>query len=257
MFNDITIGPITFHMYGLMIAIGLLAGYTISEYRAKKAGLDENIIWGILVCAILGILIGSRLVYYLVSIPQIKNDPSILWNFSNGYVVYGGILFGILFSYLYCMQKGTSFLPYFDLVIPAVSIGQGFGRIGCLFAGCCYGKHTDSAFHIIYSQSEFAPNGVTLIPTQLISSIGNFAIAAILFAYARKKPRTGSVGAMYMILYSVGRFFIEYLRDDLRGGIGTLSTSQLISIAVFIFGITFLYILHHSPQKTMNIQERQ
>ena len=94
MLNNITIGPVTFHMYGLMIAIGYMSAYLICEYRAKKYGLDENIIWGLLICSILGILIGSRVLYYIVSIPQILEDPSILWNFRNGYVVYGGICFG-------------------------------------------------------------------------------------------------------------------------------------------------------------------
>ena len=246
MLNDITLGPVTFHMYGLMIAIGYLAAYSISEYRAKKYGLDENIIWGILICSILGILIGSRLLYYLVSIPQILENPSILWDFHNGYVVYGGICFGILLSAAYCKWKHASFFTYFDLVMPSVSLAQGFGRIGCFFAGCCYGRHTDSVFHIIYTHSDFAPNNVPLVPTQLISSAGNFAIALILFLYAGKSKRTGAVGAMYLILYSVGRFCIEFLRDDVRGGFGALSTSQIISIFIFMIGIILMKYLKRS-----------
>ena len=250
MLNDITIGQITFHMYGLMIAIGYLTAYSISEYRAKKYGLDENIIWGILICSILGILVGSRLLYYIVSIPQIMEDPSILWDFHNGYVVYGGLCFGVLLSAWYCKVKNASFFSYFDLVMPSVSIAQGFGRIGCFFAGCCYGRHTDSIFHIIYTHSDFAPNNIPLIPTQLLSSAGNFLIAFVLFLYSKKSSVTGTVGAMYLILYSTGRFFIEFLRDDLRGGFGGLSTSQIISIFIFIIGIVMMQYLKKSNRIT-------
>ena len=119
MLNDITIGPITIHMYGLMIGIGYLSAYLVCCLRAKKKGLNEDLLWGILICSILGILIGSRLLFYLVNIPQIKEDPSILWNFRNGYVVYGGISFGVLFGYIYCRKKQAPFLSY---------------------AGCCYGS---------------------------------------------------------------------------------------------------------------------
>lgn len=250
--NDIQIGPVTFHVYGLMIAIGFIAAYLICEKRAKKKGFDEDIIWGILVCAILGILIGSRLLFHLVNLPEVIKDPSMLWNFNNGYVVYGGILFGVLFGYLYCRYKRVSFLSYFDLVMPAVAVAQGFGRIGCFFAGCCYGKQTDSAFHIVYNYSRFAPNGIPLIPTQLMSSAGNFAIAAILFAYARKKRQPGAVGGLYMLLYSTGRFIIECFRGDLRGGVGVFSTSQVISIVVFLAGAVWMLQL----QKMLDNKEK-
>lgn len=240
MLNDIQLGPVTIHMYGLMIGIGFMAAYFICCWRAKKKGLSEDILWGILICAILGAIIGTRLLFYLVNIPQIISDPSILWNFKNGYVVYGGIIFGVLFGYLYCKKNQVSFLKYFDLVMPSVAVAQGFGRIGCFFAGCCYGKQTDSWLHIVYTHSNFAPNNVPLIPTQLLSSVGNFVIAAILFWYSGISKKDGTVGALYMILYSIGRFLIEMFRDDMRGSLGILSTSQLISIVIFLLGIFFM-----------------
>ena len=242
MLNNLQIGPITIHMYGLMVGIGFAAAYFICCMRARKKGLSEDILWGILLCAVLGIVTGSRFLYYLVSIPQIRKDPSILWNFKNGYVVYGGIIFGVLYGYLYCRKKQVSFLKYFDLVMPSVAAAQGFGRIGCFFAGCCYGRQTDSWFHIIYTHSDFAPNHVPLIPTQLISSAGNFLIAGFLIWYSTKAKKDGAVGVMYMILYSMGRFFIEIFRNDFRGAWGGFSNSQLISIAVFLLGLCLMVV---------------
>lgn len=244
MLNNITIGPITIHMYGLMFGLAYLCAYLVSCRRAKKYGLNEDILWGILICAIFGTLIGSRFLFYLVSIPQIIKNPSIIWNFRNGYVVYGGILCGVLLGYFYCKKKGASFLNYFDLVMPSVSLAQGIGRIGCFFAGCCYGRETDSWFHIMYTHSEYAPNHVPLIPTQLISSAGNFIIAAILFRYASKSKKAGTVGALYMILYSMGRFIIEMFRNDYRGTWGMLSTSQIISIGIMAAGILFMFLFY-------------
>lgn len=242
MFNDISIGPVTIHMYGLMIAIGFLAALAMCSHRGKKRGMDDDIIWGIFLCAVVGGLVGTRLLFYIVEIPQIINDPSILWNFKNGYVVYGGIIGGILASYLYCRKKKVSFFQYFDLVMPAVSFAQGFGRIGCFCAGCCYGRETDAWYGITFHNSSFAPNNVKLIPTQLISSAGDFLFCGILLWYASKKPKTGRVAAMWLLLYGVGRFAIEFLRNDFRGSVLGLSTSQFISVGIVAAGVV-LYLL--------------
>ena len=132
-------------------------------------------------------------------------------------------------------------MPYFDLVMPAVSFAQGFGRFGCFFAGCCYGRETDAWYGITFHNSSFAPNGVKLIPTQLISSAGDFLICALLLWFASKKPKTGRVAAAYLVLYGIGRFAVEFLRNDYRGSVGVLSTSQLISIGAVIGGIVLYF----------------
>ncbi len=237
MINNIQLGPLTLHVYGIMTAIGYLSAFLISERRGKKMGMDTDILYGIFWCAVLGGSAGSRLLYYIVSFRDILRDPSILWNFQNGWVVYGGIIGGVLASMVYCRYKKADFVRYLDLVIPAVAFAQGCGRIGCFFAGCCYGRETDSIFHIQYWQSEYAPNGVKLIPTQIYSSIGDFALAFLLMAYAKREPKKGKIAAVYGILYSIGRFVIEMFRNDHRGALGALSTSQMISIVILVLGI--------------------
>lgn len=242
MINEIQLGPVTIHIYGLMMGIGFIAAYLLTDYRGKKKGYNTDIIFGILWCSVLGGMLGSRILYYIVEFQAILKDPSILWDFRVGYVVYGGIIGGVLANYIYCRIKKVHFVEYFDLVMPAVAFAQGFGRIGCFFAGCCYGKETNLPFGITYHISKSAPNGVKLIPTQLISSAGDFLFAFLLMAYAKKKRANGKVGALYMILYSVGRFSVEFLRDDERGAVGVLSTSQLISLLIFAGGV-LLYLL--------------
>ena len=242
MINDIQIGPLTLHVYGIMVALGFLSALIISERRAKKRGMDTEILYGIFWCAIFGGAAGSKLLYYTVSIPDILKDPSILWSFQNGWVVYGGILGGVFASFLYCRYKKADFVQYLDLVLPEVAFAQGCGRIGCFFAGCCYGRETDSVLSIQYWQSEYAPNGVKLIPTQIYSSIGDFALAFLLMAYAKREPKKGKIAAGYCVLYSIGRFIIEMMRNDYRGAWGFLSTSQIISIVILVLGIAIFVI---------------
>ena len=234
MFYDIVkIGPVTIHGYGLMIAIGLLCAILLAEYRAKKKGLNEDLVFNLIIIAIVFGFLGAKLMYLIVEFKAFLQNPLGELFSGSGFVVYGGIILGALSAFLYCRRKKISFLKHFDLFMPSISVAQGFGRIGCLGAGCCYGKETTSIFGIVFHNSPLAPNGVTLIPTQIISSLGNFAIAAILLLYARKNKKDGNVGLLYLILYSVGRFIVEFYRADHRGTIGPLSTSQFISIFIF------------------------
>lgn len=243
MYNDIlTLGPITIHGYGLMIAIGVLAALFIGEQRAKKRNLNPDEIYYLtFLCAIFGFLCAKILFCIVEWKSFIENPISVLK--TNGFVVYGGIIGGIFIAYIWCKVRKLSFWEYFDVVLPSVAVAQGFGRIGCFLAGCCYGRETDSAFGIMFSNSQFAPNGVKLIPTQLISSAGMFLIAGFLFWYARKPRKVGSVGALYLILYSIGRFLIEFLRNDHRGTVGALSTSQFISIFMAIIGVVIFVLV--------------
>ncbi len=239
----LTIGPVTVYGYGLMIAIGVLSAYLTAEYRAKKKGLQYELIFNLtLWCAIGGIL-GAKLLYLITQINNIIKDPSLLLDISNGFVVYGGIIGGILTGYLFCRKHKLNFLTYFDLVMPSIALAQGFGRIGCTFAGCCYGLETDSPFHIIFHDSKLAENGVPLIPTQPLSSVLNFLHFIVLILISRKVKASGQVAGFYLVFYSIGRFILEFYRGDLeRGTVGNLTTSQFISIFLLIAGLAIIIV---------------
>lgn len=128
-------------------------------------------------------------------------------------------------------------MEYFDLFMPSVAVAQGFGRIGCFLAGCCYGAETSCALGVVFPAGSLAPSGVSLLPTQLFSAAGDFLLALVLILYARKQRRAGRVGALYLILYGIGRSIIEIFRADFRGEIGIFSTSQFISIFIVIAGV--------------------
>lgn len=135
------------------------------------------------------------------------------------------------------------FLKYFDLVMPSVALAQGFGRIGCFLAGCCYGRETDSALGIVFHNSSYAPNDVKLLPTQLISSGLDFLLCAVLILLDRKKKGDGQIAGAYLVLYSIGRFILEFYRGDLiRGNVGALTTSQFIAIFVAMAGVVMIAV---------------
>lgn len=236
-YNDIfTIGGVTVHGYGLMIGLGVLCAVFVAEYRAKKRGFNTDQVFTIFLLVLIFGFIGAKLLFCLVNIKAVIADPRLILS-GDGFVVYGGIVAGIASVIVYCRVKKTSFLAYLDLLAPSVALAQGFGRIGCFLAGCCYGRETDSAFCIVFKNSMYAPNGTKLIPTQLIMSAGNFIIALVLLLYAKKERKKGRIVGLYLILYSAGRFVIEFFRNDHRGAIGFMSTSQFISIFTLILGV--------------------
>lgn len=244
MINTIHVwGPINIHIYGLMIAIGAISAYLTVEYRAKKKGMKYELVFNLFWWCLIGGILGAKLLYLITQIKAILENPSVLLNVSEGFVVYGGIIGGILAGALFCRRSKVSFLEFFDLVMPSIALAQGFGRIGCIFAGCCYGEETTGNLFMTYHQSDYAPLNVHLIPTQPISSALNFLNFAVLVFLSKRVKASGQVAGFYLIFYSAGRFIIEFFRGDLeRGSIGPLSTSQFIAIFLFLLGCAIVIV---------------
>ena len=137
--------------------------------------------------------------------------------------------------------------------VAQIALAHACGRIGCFLAGCCYGRETDSFLGVVFPEHSMAPSGVKLLPTQLFSSAGDFLIMAILLLYSRKTRPKGRTGALYLILYGIGRFLIEFLRADDRGTVGSLSTSQFISIGIVAVGLILFFSnkLFHREEKAI------
>jgi len=243
MYNEFfSIGPVTIHGYGLMIGIGVAVALLMGDYRAKKKGLDGDLIYGLTITTVILGFLCARVLFILTEWRAFVQDPKSFIT-GSGFVVYGGIIGGLLVIYGYCKLKKMDFLSYLDLMIPSVAMAQGFGRIGCFLAGCCYGKETECFLGVTFTNSAFAPNGVKLLPSQLFMATGDFILAAVLIWFAAKKPLKGKVSALYLILYSIGRFFVEFTRNDDRGVVGSLSTSQFIGIFVFAIGLLMYFVI--------------
>lgn len=236
------IGSFSVYSYGFMIAIGIILAGIMFMKRADKEKYNEDHLFNALFLTVLFGMLGGKLLYILVNIKSVIKDPSILLNYGEGFVVYGGIIGGVLTLALYSRKKKWDVLDTFDLAVPSVALGQAFGRIGCFLAGCCYGKETSLCIGVKFPSDSLAPAGVYLHPTQLYSSAFDFLLVMILILFSRNNKKKGRVFSMYIILYSIGRFLVEFLRSDERGAVGVLSTSQFIAIFTLILGIVVFNI---------------
>lgn len=237
MYNDIfTVFGLTVHGYGLMIGIGTAIAMFWSQSRAKKKGLSDDLALSGILWALLFGWSCAKLLYIITIWDSFLRDPLGALG-GEGFVVYGGIVGGVLGVWLCCKKNRVSFPAYADVLIPTVAQAQGFGRLGCFLAGCCYGKACNSPLSVVFPAGSFAPAGVPLLPTQLFSAAADFLLAFILVRIDRRSTKDGLLMPVYLMLYSVGRFLIEFLRDDPRGSVGALSTSQFIAVPMFLLAL--------------------
>lgn len=234
-----SIGPVTVHGYGLMIGLGFLIAVLLGCYRCNKRGLSSDHFTSIAICVLLFGFLGGKILFIIVEYKDFFSDPLRALS-SSGFVVYGGIITGILSIIIYCKIKKLSVASYLDMFAPSVAINQSMGRVGCFMAGCCYGRETDSALSVVFPEGCLAPAGVKLIPTQLYSAAGMLLICIGLILYARKAKYKGEITGYYLLFYGIGRFIIEFFRNDYRGSVGILSTSQFISIFTVVIAAAIL-----------------
>jgi len=248
MYNNLfTVFGLTVHGYGLMIGLGVVASLLLSWRRARTRGLSEDNVSTLTILVVILGFAGGKLFFLLTHWSFFTASP---WQAlgSEGFVVYGGILTGFLSAWLWLRRKNEPFLRWTDLLLPGVATAQGFGRVGCFLAGCCYGKPTGSCLGVTFPAGSFAPAGIPLWPTQLFSAAGDLLIAAALLLLDRKKHREGALTGWYLLLYGVGRFLIEFLRNDDRGSVGALSASQFFSLfAVAAAAALFARIRKRDP----------
>ena len=242
----LTLGPFTVHGYGLMIGIGIVAALCLSWHRAKKRAMSQETVTTLFLWVLLFGFLGAKLLFLLTELPRVIQNP-LPYLGSDGFVVYGGILAGLLFLWIWSRRTGQPLGKWMDVVLPGVSLAQGFGRIGCFLAGCCYGRPTDSPLGVVFPAGSLAPSGVPLLPTQLFSAAGDFLLAAVLLLLDRRGGKEGHLTVWYLALYGTGRFLLEFLRNDPRVAVGLLSTSQFISL--FIIALALVLALRQKKRR--------
>ena len=255
----IKIGAYTVHGYGLMIGLGFLTCILYGMFRAKKSGLNDDLFFNMAVAVLVFGWLGGKILYCIVEIKEFIANPLALLG-SEGFVVYGGILSGIFTIFIYSKIKKVDFLRYIDLFAESVPINQCFGRVGCFLAGCCYGRRTDAFYGVIFPEGCLAPAGVKLIPTQLISAFGDALIFIAIAIASNVISKNGTINnkmkgfsaALYLSLYGIGRFFVEFLRNDRRGNVWFLSTSQFISLFICAAGIVAICCISVNAKKFDN-----
>lgn len=246
MLPTIEIFGVPISMYGLMIVIGGFLGIYIAVKRRKKYNIEKDDVVFSSCYAAIGLIIGAKLLYIITILPTIIEHRKIIFssmsNFisllSGGFVFYGGLIGAVLGYYIYCKQYKINIISLLDLIAPSIPLIHGFGRLGCFFAGCCYGIEYTGRFHVTFRESIAAPNLMPLFPVQLVESGVNFVLFILLMLYARKLRKPGNILGVYIICYSIIRFILEFFRGDaVRGLFFGISTSQWISLPLLILGI--------------------
>ena len=239
------LGPLTIRTYGAMVALAFLAALQVARMTARVRRIEETFMLDIVAIAVMTGLLGARLFYILINWSYFREHPADSFKiWEGGLVFYGGFLLGALVTNLFARYRGYSMAEVSDCLAPALAVGQGIGRWGCFFAGCCYGKPTSLPWSVVFKDpTSLAPLGVELHPVQLYESAGDFVIAFILWqVLVRRKETKGQVIWLYVLLYGILRFAMETLRGDDRGAMhGGLSPSQLIALAaILVSGSIFL-----------------
>lgn len=247
-FLNWTIGPIPIRLYGLMIGLGFIIGIFLAARQAKKEGVNPDRILDLGVYVLLAAIVGSRALFVLTNLKDFAANPLdafALWK--GGLVFYGGALAAVPVGIWYAKKHGLPLWKTADIMAPSAALGHAFGRLGCFFAGCCYGAPCSGSVCITYHDSHsLAPLGVPLFPTQLAESSGEFLIFCTLILLRRYKTFDGQLFWLYGLLYAVLRFIIEFFRGDVIRGLyfgGVISTSQIIAVGVFILSGFMLWSL--------------
>ncbi len=242
--------PTLFHLgnfelasYGLMTALGYAAAAWYLVPRLKNCGikgLTQDTFWNILCIVFVGAIVGGKLLFIIVSWPELGATladklATIVRDIRYGFVFFGGLIVAVTAAVWYMRRKKLPLLKTSDFLIVAVPLGHALGRIGCFLAGCCYGRPTTLPWGVRFTDPHalVAPEllGVPLHPTQLYEAGLNFALFLLLHFASKKPHKEGKILVEYVLCYAVMRFFIEFFRGDFRGGfLLGLSPSQVISL---------------------------
>ena len=240
------IGPLTIKTYGAFIALGLILGVSLAVNQAKKEQINPQIIMDLFFYSVLAGIIGSRLFYVAQNLSYFQENPlSILKIWEGGLSFQGGLIFAVPAAWFFLKKKNLAFWKTFDLVAPSMALGQAFGRIGCFFAGCCYGKPTDLPWGVTFTNSMcLAPQGICLHPTQVYSALGLFLIFLILFFFRKHTRFIGQLSCVYLLLHASFRVFVEFFRNDPRMFIFShYSLTQGISVLTFLAALVLYFYL--------------
>lgn len=236
-------GGLSLHTYGLLVALGFLSGILWVSHESKRLNQPTDKLMDLCFYIIISAMIGSRIYYMIFEQPDFWDHPLDFFKiWEGGLVFYGGLIAAVLVSIWYFRKHHLDFWKISDIFIPGVALGHAFGRLGCFSAGCCYGKAVSESFHwgVIFppSAESIAPVGISVYPTQLFESGAEFLIFFILFSFRKQKKFDGQILVLYLVLYSIARFSIDFLRGDTDRYLG-FTSAQYVSMILFSLGIIF------------------
>jgi phosphatidylglycerol---prolipoprotein diacylglyceryl transferase len=260
-----------FHMWGLMLMFAFTASILVLNKRAKKVGIDPDLLVMFYQIIIIAALIGSRLLHFVFAEPGLFfANPLVFFDFDQGgFAFYGGAIGGATAGSWYIRRQNIPFWKFLDAAAPTLMLGLAVGRMGCFFAGCCHGRVVDAvqtgtllslpggsvvtldglpliAFNFVAGVGVGSTHGVPIFPTQAFESLGAFSVFAFLsWLWLKHRRFDGLIFGVLLMLYPILRSTIETFRGDVVRGtdwFGLFSTSQLVSIPTFLFGLGIVLV---------------
>lgn len=278
----------TFNTYGFLLALAFVAGLFVMARLAARDGLDKQKVYDLGLWVLAASLIGSKALMVIAEWDTYYRDnPRQIFTldfFRSGGVFYGGFIGAVIASVIVMRVYKLPWWRTADACAPGIAIGQVIGRLGCFSAGCCWGKPTTAWCGVHFTDEGNRITGVPTIvsqltddvqqrvwserladlggllapihlhPTQLYEAGATLLIFIALLVMLRRRRFHGQIILAYAILYSVARFIIEYWRDDPRGEIFDLSTSQFIAIIIFIGALAMFIYRIRKPSAELRAQ---
>lgn len=245
------VGPLTVYSYGVLLAAAYLLGLWLAVRRARAAGLDANKVMDLLIWVIIAALIGAKALLFIVDFRHFTSSwQEFTTLLRSGGVFYGGLILAVLVGIALVRKHKLPVWQAGDLFAPGIALGYMVGRLGCLMAGCCFGKPTDVAWAITFTDpvanlNVGTPLNTPLHPTQLYeSAAGLVLLVGLLLLEKRPGAFPGRTLWSFVALYAILRFSIEFYRGDQRGMVfDAISTSQAISIVLLPLSVFMLWYL--------------
>jgi phosphatidylglycerol:prolipoprotein diacylglycerol transferase len=235
------------YWYGVMIAAAFLACITHLSALGRREGRSYAFVSDLAFWIMVSGIVGARIAYVLANLNYFIKDPVLIVRVDQGGLIYyGGFIGATLAAVIYARVKHAPLRPFADFIITALPLGQAIGRIGCFLNGCCYGVPGTRPWCV-------GVNGVERHPTPLYETVFCLALYGILLWYYRRRPRSGRVFALYLILYPLGRFLLEFWRGDERLHWLGMNVAQELSLVLLAAGILAWLLL---PKERQNVECR-
>lgn len=248
---EIGIDPILFYIgslaigwHGIFVVLAVIVGIAVAVWLARGAGIDRSIVYGVAPWAILGGIVGARLVHVLDYLDFYIGDPIAMIRFwDGGLSIFGAILGGTLFGAIYALVRGHAIGRIMDVAAPGLILAQAVGRIGCTINGDAYGTPTTLPWAFVYTHPNAAAStilGVPGHPAPVYEILWDLIVFAVLWRLRGRLKPESSLFLVYLSIYSFGRFFISFLRGGEQPVLGILHQAHIIALLVLLVCVPLL-----------------
>ena len=243
----ITIGSFSLPSYGVLVALAFLVALALASKFAGQRGMSSEKVVNLGVyCALAG-MAGAKLLMIALD-PEYREHPAEIFSLAvlqSAGIFFGGFIAALVFAYFYMRAQKLPVLATSDVFAPGLALGHGIGRLGCFAAGCCWGKPTKLPWAVTFTSTDTTtgvPLNIPLHPTQLYEAFAEAIICVILLAFLRRRHRDGQVIGLYLLLYGLVRFAVEFVRDHDSSNPfgGPFVLEQWLALALALGGIYLL-----------------